>query len=253
MSLTAVAFTLLFVAITIFVSMRQKLGLERDIIVGTIRAAVQLLAVGLVLQAIFRTTHPLLLVPIIVIMVAIASWHAARRGKGLRGIGLRIGIAIASTEAMIMLLLLGMHIIQSTPQYIISISGMTIGNAMVVAGLYLNHMRRDVESSRGEIETLLALGASAKQAIQLGIKRAVKASLIPTIDGMKTVGIVQLPGMMTGMIIAGADPLQAVRYQMLIVFAFTSSAAVTSIILSLLSYKLWFTPSLQLRRWEKEE
>ncbi|QHW34614.1 iron export ABC transporter permease subunit FetB [Paenibacillus rhizovicinus] len=252
MSLTAVAFTLLFVAITVFVSMRQKLGLERDIVIGTIRATVQLLAVGLVLQAVFRTHHLLLLVPIIVVMIAIASWHAARRGKGLRGIALRIGIAIASTEAMIMLLLLGLHIIKSTPQYIISISGMTIGNAMVIAGLFLNQMRRDIESSRGEIETLLSLGASARQAIQLSIKRSVKASLIPTIDGMKTVGIVQLPGMMTGMIIAGADPLQAVRYQILIVFAFTSSAAVTSIILSLLTYKLWFTQAMQLRQLGKE-
>lgn len=252
MSLMAVAFTLLFVAITVFVSMRQKLGLERDIIIGTIRAAVQLLAVGLVLQAIFRTRHLLLLAPIVVVMIAIAAWHASRRGKGLHGIALRIGLAIAATETMIMALLLGLHIIDSTPQYVISISGMTIGNAMVVAGLLLNHMKRDVESSRGEIETLLALGASARQAVQLSMKRAVKASMIPTIDGMKTVGIVQLPGMMTGMIIAGADPLQAVRYQILIVFAFTSSAAVTSIILSLLSYKLWFTKALQLRQLGNE-
>ncbi|MBM7563246.1 ABC transporter permease [Paenibacillus sacheonensis] len=252
MSLTAVAFTLLFVGITVFVSMRQKLGLERDIIIGTIRAAVQLMAVGLVLQAVFRTEHLAVLLPIIIAMIAVAAWHAAGRGKGLSGIAWRIGIAIAATEAMIMLLLLGLHIIASTPQYVISISGMTIGNAMVVAGLFLNQMKRDVESSRGEIETLLALGASVRQAIQLCMKRAVKASLIPTIDGMKTVGIVQLPGMMTGMIIAGADPMQAVRYQILIVFAFTSSAAVTSIILSLLSYKLWFTEAMQLRRLGNE-
>ncbi|NBD23368.1 ABC transporter permease [Paenibacillus glycinis] len=252
MTPTALAFTLLFVAITVLLSMRQRLGLERDLIIGTIRAAVQLLAIGLVLQYMFRTRHPALLLPVVAVMIAVASWHAARRGKGLRGIGIRIAVAITATEALIMLLLLGLRIIENTPQYVISISGMTIGNAMVVAGLFLNHMKRDVESSRGEIETLLALGASARQSIQLSLKRAVKASMIPTIDGMKTVGIVQLPGMMTGMIIAGADPLQAVRYQILIVFAFTSSAAVTSILLSLLSYKLWFTKEMQLRRLGKE-
>ncbi|MBO7742564.1 iron export ABC transporter permease subunit FetB [Paenibacillus sp. MWE-103] len=246
MSLTALAFTLLFVGITVFVSMRQKLGLERDILIGTVRAAAQLLAVGLVLQYLFRTRQPLLLVLVVAVMIAVAAWHASRRGRGLRGILMRVAVSIAATEAMIMLLLLGLGIIDDTPQYIISISGMTIGNAMVVAGLYLNQMKRDVEASRGEIETLLALGASARQAIQLSLQRAVKASMIPTIDGMKTVGIVQLPGMMTGMIIAGADPLQAVRYQILIVFAFTSSAAVTSILLSLLSYKLWFTKGMRL-------
>ncbi|SFI34140.1 putative ABC transport system permease protein [Paenibacillus sp. UNC496MF] len=247
MSLTALAFTLLFVGITVFASMRQKLGLERDILIGTVRAAVQLLAIGLVLQYLFRTRQPMLLVLVVAAMIAVAAWHASRRGRGLRGILARVAVSIAATEAMIMLLLLGLGIIGDTPQYIISISGMTIGNAMVVAGLYLNQMKRDVEASRGEIETLLALGASARQAIQLSLQRAVKASMIPTIDGMKTVGIVQLPGMMTGMIIAGADPLQAVRYQILIVFAFTSSAAVTSILLSLLSYKLWFTKDMRLR------
>jgi putative ABC transport system permease protein len=71
--------------------------------------------------------------------------------------------------------------------------------------------------------------------------------MIPTIDGMKTVGLVQLPGMMTGMIIAGADPVEAVRYQILIVFAFTSSAAITSILLSLMTYRQWFTSDMRLR------
>ncbi|MNI65344.1 hypothetical protein D3C73_1208450 [compost metagenome] len=71
--------------------------------------------------------------------------------------------------------------------------------------------------------------------------------MIPTIDGMKTVGLVQLPGMMTGMIIAGANPVIAVRYQILIVFSFTSSAAITSILLSMLIYRLFFTPDQRLK------
>lgn len=149
-------------------------------------------------------------------------------------------------------LLLGFHVIEATPQYIIPLSGMTIGNAMVVSGLLLNQMRREISTARGEIDTLLSLGATARQAVQDVMKRAVKASMIPTIDGMKTVGLVQLPGMMTGMIIAGADPVEAVRYQILIVFAFASSAAVTSIILSLLSYKLWFTKELRLQPMEEK-
>lgn len=252
MSLSSLAFTLLFVAVTVFVSMKQKLGLERDILWGTVRAAAQLLAVGLVLQYLFRSHSVWLILLVIAVMIAVAARHASRRGRGLPGIALRIAAAIAATEGMIMLLLLGADIIDRTPQYVISISGMTIGNAMVVAGLFLNQMGRETEASRGEIETLLALGANVRQAVQPSLKRAVKASMIPTIDGMKTVGIVQLPGMMTGMIIAGADPLQAVRYQILIVFAFASSAAVTSILLSLLSYRAWFTKELQLRRMGNE-
>lgn len=118
---------------------------------------------------------------------------------------------------------------------------------MIVCGLFLNQMNREAGSSRESIDALLALGATPKQAIQQALQRSVKASMIPTIDGMKTVGLVQLPSMMTGMIIAGSSPIEAVRYQILILFAFTASAAVTGILLSILSYKLWFTKDMTLR------
>lgn len=252
MTLLALSFTLLFVMITMLVSVWQKLGLERDIAIGTVRSAVQLLAVGYVLQFVFNTSNPLFISLILIFMITIASFNAGKRGNGLRGIVWRIAVAITSTELMMMGLLLGFRIIEATPQYMIPISGMTIGNAMVVSGLFLNQMRREVGASKGEIETLLSLGATARQAIQDVMKRSVKSSMIPTIDGMKTVGLVQLPGMMTGMIIAGANPIEAVRYQILIVFAFASSAAITSIILSLLSYRLWFTKDLRLQHFEQK-
>jgi putative ABC transport system permease protein len=248
MSTIALSLTLVFIMITMLVSVWQKLGLERDIAVGTVRSALQLLLVGYVLQFIFNSSHPMFIILILTVMISVASWNAGKRGSGLRGIRWRIVVSITATELLMMGLLLGLQIVKATPQYIIPISGMTIGNAMVVSGLFLNQMKREVQSSRGEIETLLSLGASARQAIQDSLKRSVKSSMIPTIDGMKTVGLVQLPGIMTGMIIAGANPVEAVRYQILIMFAFTSSAAITSILLSLLSYRLWFTPNLRLRR-----
>lgn len=238
MSVYALGFTLVFIAITIVVSMWQNLGLEREITIGTIRSSLQLLLVGYVLHYVFHTNNPILLICIIGIMIAVASWNTSQRGKGLAGIRWRIALSITVTEILIVILLI-----------CLPLSGMSIGNAMVVSSLYLNHMQRDVQSSRGEIEALLALGANERQSIQDCMKRAVKASMIPTIDGMKTVGLVQLPGMMTGMIIAGADPIEAVRYQILIMFAFTSSAGITSILLSLLSYKLWFTKRMNLRQY----
>lgn len=247
MSYLALSFTLLFVMVTMLISVWQKQGLEKEIAVGTIRAAVQLLLVGYVLQYIFNSKHPVFIIGIIVFMITVAAWNAAKRSAKVSGIVWRIAAAITATEAMMMGLLLGLGIIEATPQYIIPISGMTIGNAMVVSGLFLNGMKRELTASKGEIETLLSLGANAKQSIHAVAKRAVKSSMIPTIDGMKTVGLVQLPGMMTGMIIAGADPVEAVRYQLLIVFAFTSSAALTSIILSTLTTKLWFTEDLRVR------
>ncbi|MCS7459726.1 iron export ABC transporter permease subunit FetB [Paenibacillus doosanensis] len=241
MTNTALGFTLVFIAVTILISMWQKLGLEKEIAIGTVRSAVQLLLVGYVLQFAFNADNVVFLLLIIGTMIAVASWNAGHRGRGLAGIRWRIAIAIFATEAVTMGLLLSLDIIERTPQYVIPMSGITIGSAMVVSGLFINQMKREAQASKGEIEALLSLGASARQAIHEPLKRSVKASMIPTIDGMKTVGLVQLPGMMTGMIVAGANPVEAVRYQVLIMFALVSSAALTSILLSLLCYRLWFT------------
>jgi putative ABC transport system permease protein len=248
MSAWALGITLIFIIITMAVSIWQKLGLERDIAIGTIRSAIQLLLVGYVLQFVFHTDHPALILLIVAIMITVATFNASQKSSGLHGIRVRIAISITVTEALIMGLLIGLDIIEAAPRYIVPISGMTIGSAMIVAALFLNQMNREVQSLRGEIEVLLALGATTRQAIHDSLKRAVKASLIPTIDGMKTVGLVQLPGMMTGMIVAGANPVEAVRYQILIVFALASSAAVTSLVLAMLSYKLWFTKDARLRQ-----
>ncbi len=231
------------------VSVWQKLGLEKDIAIGTVRSAVQLLAVGYILHFIFESQNTLFIIGIISIMILVAAQNAAKRAKGMEGIFWRIVLSIATMEILMMGLLLGLQIIEPTPQYIIPLSGMTIGNAMVACGLYLTQLKRESETARGEIETLLSLGANDRQAVQEVLKRSVKFSMIPTIDAMKTVGLVQLPGMMTGMIIAGADPIEAVRYQILIMFTFTSSSAITSMILSLLCYKKLFTKDMVLKKW----
>lgn len=246
MSNAALACTLIFVAVTMFLSIRQKLGLEKEIAIGTIRSAVQLLAIGYVLHFVFNSRQPGLIVLIVLMMIGVASWNAGGRAKRLKGIRLRIAAAIGFTEAVTISLLLALRMIEPTAQYIIPISGITIGSAMIVSGLFLSQMKREMETSRGEMETLLALGATARQAVQGSLKRAVRASMIPTVDGMKTVGLVQLPGMMTGMIVAGADPIEAVRYQVLIMFILASSAALTAMLLSLISYKLWFTADSRL-------
>jgi len=247
MTLTALSFTLLFVVGTMLVSIWQKLGLEKEIAIGTIRSAVQLMVVGYVLQFIFNARNPVFVVLIIAFMITVAAWNAAKRGNRLPGLLWRIALAISASELLMMGITLGLHIIEPTPQYIIPISGMTIGSAMVVSGLFINQFKNEIQQNKGEIETLLSLGATAQQAMQRVKARAVKFSMIPTLDGMKTVGLVQLPGMMTGMIIAGADPVIAVRYQILIVFSFTASAAVTSMLLSMLIYRLFFTAGLQLK------
>lgn len=245
MSPLALLLTLIFVVFAIILSSWQKLGLEKDIIIGTIRAAIQLIAVGYVLHFIFQSKSWIFIILMISLMITVATFNAKKKGKGFSNIWWRIGFAITSTEIVTMGLLLSLKIIQNNPQNIIPLSGMIIGNGMVVSGLFFNRLKSEIETRVEEIKVLLALGATSKQAISSVMRNTVKAAMLPTIDGMKTVGLVQLPGMMTGMIVAGANPIEAVRYQILIMYSFTTAGAITAIILGILTHRLIFTADHQ--------
>ncbi len=146
-------------------------------------------------------------------MILMAALNIRKRGEGLPGVLGAVIISLVLTEGLSMLILLGLDIIKSTPQYVIPISGMIVGNAMVVCGLLLNSMKAEVAARRPEIEVALSLGATPREAVLGVLKSAVKAAMIPSIDSMKTLGLVQLPGMMTGQIIGGVSPIQAVKFQ----------------------------------------
>ena len=137
--------------------------------------------------------------------------------------------------------------IQFEPRFVIPVSGMIVGNAMVAGAIAITQIKKELEFRKGEIKAALALGATARQAAQLVIKSAIKAGLIPTIEGMKTIGLVQLPGMMTGIILAGENPLIAVRFQIMVSFMLTGSVAISCSLSSLLTYRQLFTKDHQLK------
>jgi len=246
-SYLALSCTLIFIVVTMIISLQRKLDLEKDIMIGTIRATIQLLVIGYILGYIFAQHKLWMLVGIITLMITIASINAAKRGKVFRHAVWKLLLCIGIVESFVMLLLIGLHIIEPTAQFIIPLSGMTIGNAMVVAGLFLTQLKREGEASKEEIEMLLALGANQKQSLHRLMQRSVRFSMIPTIDALKTVGLVQLPGMMTGMIIAGASPTEAVKYQLLILFVHAGAAALTAILMSILFQNALLTSDLRIR------
>ena len=213
-----------------------KLGLQKDILIAAVRATIQLLIIGYILKVVFHLQDALFSLLLIALMIGVATQNASKRGKWLPHAWIRVLLAITVTEVVTQGLLLGLRVVAPTPQYVIPISGMIVGNAMVASGLLLNRLHSETSSHRQEIITILALGGTSKQAVYDYVKQAVRASMIPTIDNTKTMGLVQLPGMMTGLIIAGADPIQAVRYQILIVFSILASAVITSIVLGFISY-----------------
>lgn len=246
MSFLTLSFTVAFVALAIALSMWMKLGQERDMIISVVRATIQLLLVGYVLGAVFKLRDPVFIFLMLALMVGVATQNATRRGRNLHGVWWRVLVSICTVEVVTQGFLLSLHIIHATPRYIIPVSGMIIGNSMIVCGLALNRLQAEAMTHRQEILTVLSLGGSKKQSIMPFVKQAVRASMLPTIDSTKTIGLVQLPGMMTGLIIAGANPIVAVRYQLLIVFAILASAALTSIVMAFLTYPCLFNDYEQL-------
>jgi putative ABC transport system permease protein len=246
MSLTTLAFTLVFVLVALVISLWQRLGIERDIVIATVRASIQLLAVGYILKFVFSSQSPIYTILMVTIMALVAAQNAYKRAKTRQGAFWRVLFAIALTEVVTQGFLLGVHIVPAKVQYIIPISGMIIGNSMVAASLLLNRLQGEVKSRKQEVLVVLSLGGTPKQAILPILKEAIRASMIPTVDSTKTTGLVQLPGMMTGQIIAGADPIQAVRYQLLILFSIMASAAITCFTLGFLVYPSFFNKQMQL-------
>lgn len=239
------ASSLLIFAITI--SKSQKMGLEKDIVTGIIRAVVQLVAIGFILEYMFGLNDWRFTLGILIVMIFNAAVNAAKRGKDISKINTFTFISISIGTFITISIMLAVKVITFAPSNIIPISGMIVGNCMVAAGLTISRIKEEIRSKRSEIITKLSLGATVKQASEEYIRIAVKNGMIPTIDTMKTLGIVQLPGMMTGLILAGASPLEAIKFQILVTFMLSSAVAISSLILGKLVYKSFFTPNLQLK------
>ncbi|AIY04179.1 membrane protein [Planococcus sp. PAMC 21323] len=246
MSYLTLSITLIFVLIPLLLSKTLKLGLEKDTIIATLRSIVQLLAVGYVLKFVFDSDSLLYIFMMVGLMVAAATHNAQKKGAAIQGITTKVAVTLISVEVLTQSILLGFNITPATAQYIIPISGMVIGNSMVLSILFLNRFTAEVESNQDQTELILSLGGTPKQAIHRQLITSIKASMIPTIESQKTVGLVQLPGMMSGQIIAGADPIQAVQFQLLIMFLLLTTAAVTSVMLGFLSYPTLFNQRMQL-------
>jgi putative ABC transport system permease protein len=239
--------TLGLVAVAVLLSLYERLDLEKEIGVAVIRSFVQLAAMGYAIDYVFGLESLLAVGLLLSGMVLFAGWTSARRAEGVPRAfavaALAIGVAAVATLGLLLLL----RIVPPTARYLIPLGGMVIGNAMNTASLTLGRIRDDLAQGRPAVEAALALGATSRQAAAPVLKTALQRALIPLIDSTKTAGIVFLPGAMVGMIIAGADPLEAARLQIIVLYMLLGSVSVAAILVALLSYRSFFTPRHQLR------
>ncbi|WOC31134.1 MULTISPECIES: ABC transporter permease [Caproicibacterium] len=234
------------VLVSLLFSYFQKLRLEKETLISVIRAVIQLFAVGYVLQFIFRLRNPAVTTLIVLFMTFNAAFNAAKRGKGIKN-GILISflsILVGAGATLSVLVLSGA--VRYEANQIIPISGMIISNAMVAIGLCYRQLTGDFKSRRNEVEIKLSLGADLLPASMDILRDSIRTGMVPTIDSTKTLGIVSLPGMMSGLILAGTSPLMAIRYQIMVTFMLLSTTAISSFMACFLSYRTFFNERKQL-------
>jgi putative ABC transport system permease protein len=240
-----VGLAILLVAVAVVISRLRRLGLEGDITVATVRAFAQLLAVGYVLEWVFDGNGGL--TPVVVaVMVATATVTSGRRGRRVPGAYAIAAISLAVATAATLGLLLVLGVIPAEPRAVIPLGSMIITNAMVTASLVMGGLRDDLASHRREVEARLSLGQTSTDAAAPWQRRALRTGMLPIIDQTKVVGLVALPGAMTGMLLAGASPADAIRLQLVVMYMILGGNAFAALVAGRLTLRNLFTPDHQL-------
>ena len=237
--------------LAMLISWRQALKLEGSLAIGTVRALLQLLAVGWILRQVFAAQEWWMVVLVVAVMLGVAAHTAARRGSETAPVPIWDALMAVGLGSLFTIVYMTAVVIRPEqwydPRYIIPIGSMIISGSMNSAALVFERVGSELRLRRAQVEVALSLGAAAAEAAAPSRRAAVRAALIPTVNTLMVVGIVHLPGMMTGQLIAGADPGQAVRYQVLVMYTLATASLLTSVAAATLGYRRFFTPAHQLR------
>ena len=243
------ATSLILIGVALAVSVGQQLRLEKELLLATARAFVQLIAMGIVLAWLLQPGRSIGYSWLWVCgMVIFAAWTVRNRAPEVPGI---FPIAAAAmTAAMVTTLgvIFGLGVFPMESRAIVPLGGMMIGNSLGSTVLAARRTADELTDKRAEVEARLALGHSYQQAGKPYVRTAIRTALTPRIESAKAAGLVFLPGAMTGLILAGVDPVDAVLVQAAIMYLILGTAATTSVVVALGSLRNLFTPDHRLRR-----
>lgn len=235
----------IFALIIVFLARTRGIRLEREALVALSRGIVQIITVGILLTYIFSGRAQLSVILLMVMLVA-ASVIAARRVRNIPNI-LQVTLgAIFVGAGLVIGVMLFMGVIDPTPTSLIPVGSMIITNAMNTTALALDRFRAEVEAHTGQIEAALALGAAPNVTLTPYVQATVQASMIPSINNLRALGIVRIPGLMAGMLLVGTDPLEAAIYQFVVIAMTFATAGTTSILCTLLVRSRAFSSAEQL-------
>jgi putative ABC transport system permease protein len=244
-----VALAAALIVISGLISLGLRLGLERRLAVAAVRTVVQLLLIGYVLKYVFEVDRWPLVLALTVFMSIVAGIASVRRAeRHYSGIWLDSIVSMWASSWLVTAVAL-LAIVRPkpfwAPQYAIPLLGMILGNTLNGISLGLDRLGEELDSKRDQVETLLALGATRWEAALGPIQQAVRTGMIPIVNSMMVVGLVSLPGMMTGQILGGVTPVQASLYQIVIMFLIAAGTSLGTVSVVLLGYRRLFNAEHQ--------
>ncbi len=247
----AIALAASLILINGALSLWLRLGLAKRLFVASVRAVVQLTLLGYVLVPVFRWAHPAVVAGMALLMMVLAAREAVRRSsrsyEGVLG-GVFLSLFVGATLTTFV----GARLIIDVepwwqPRYLIPLLGMVLGNGLTGISLGLDRSLGQLDEGRDRVEALLAMGATPWEAARPVAQEAVRTGMLPIINAMSVVGLVSIPGMMTGQILGGTPPEQAARYQILILFLIAGAVALGVVGAVLFSVRALFDEELRLR------
>lgn len=251
-TLGEVAAAIALAALAAAVSFWQGADLERDIGIAVVRSFIQLTAIGYVIKVIFDQDQVVFVLVLLVVMVIFGALTARSRAKRVPGALGPLLIALAVAGASTLGLVVALGIFKAEPRYMVPVGGMVIGNAMTASAVALNRLGDEMADGRARIEATLALGATSREAAAPIVRRSLRSGMITLVDSTKTTGLIFFPGTMVGMLLAGADPTDAVRLQLILLYTLLGSVAIAALIATGLAHRNFFTPAHQLRDLDVE-
>ncbi len=241
----------LFIVVLLIIVKKRGISREKEILISTVRMTLQLILTGYLLVYLFDNAHPVTTVCIIILMELFAIYNIFKRSKAKLSKALKKIIALSMVFGTLSSLLYFLFVVVHVtpwydPRYFIPIAGMLIGNSMTGISLGVARLVDGMYTNRHLVESALMLGASPKMAAKEIVDHAFDSAILPTINSMVGMGIVFLPGMMTGQILSGTSPVTAIEYQIAIMLGILGSVALTVILFVQLGYKTFFNHESQL-------
>ncbi len=247
-SMADVGLALCLCAVAVVISRARRADLETDIVVATVRSFAQLLAIGFVLEWVFGGGRGWVTPLVLAVMIGTATMTSAGRARRVPGARTIAALALCVATAATLGVLLVLGIVPAEPRSAIPLGSMIISNAMNTASLVMSRLRDDLATSRREVEARLSLGQTAAEAGAPWHRRALRNGLLPIVDNTKVVGLVALPGAMTGMLLAGASPTAAIRLQLVVMYMLLAGNAFAALVAGRLTVARLFTADHQLIR-----